>query len=57
MIFQDFSLLQLSESKDSMFSGIIEDLGKVADIKQSDEGAVITLRTGCRPRKSKSAIR
>ncbi len=28
-----------------MFSGIIEDLGKVADIAQSAEGAVLTLRT------------
>ncbi len=29
-----------------MFSGIIEDLGKVAGIAQSDEGVVLTLRTG-----------
>jgi riboflavin synthase len=29
-----------------MFSGIIEDLGKVADIRQSAEGAVLTLSTG-----------
>ncbi len=29
-----------------MFSGIIEDLGKVAEIKRSAEGAVFTLRTG-----------
>ena len=28
-----------------MFSGIIEDLGKVADLKQSADGALITLRT------------
>jgi riboflavin synthase len=32
--------------QDSMFSGIIEDLGKVADIKQSADGALLTLRTG-----------
>ncbi len=29
-----------------MFSGIIEDLGKVAGIAQRDEGVVLTLRTG-----------
>ena len=29
-----------------MFSGIIEDLGKVAEIRQSAEGATLTLRTG-----------
>ena len=28
-----------------MFSGIIEDLGTVAEIRQSDEGAVLTLRS------------
>jgi riboflavin synthase len=29
-----------------MFSGIIEDLGSVADIRQSADGATLTLRTG-----------
>ena len=29
-----------------MFSGIIEDLGKVADVKHGGEGAVLTIRTG-----------
>ncbi len=28
-----------------MFSGIIEDLGRVADIRQGDQGVVLTLRT------------
>jgi riboflavin synthase len=46
MIFQDFSSSSQAHFKDSMFSGIIEDLGKVADIKQGAEGAVVTLRTG-----------
>ncbi|HVN28284.1 MAG TPA: riboflavin synthase, partial [Candidatus Binataceae bacterium] len=31
---------------DIMFSGIIEDLGKVADVKHGGEGAVLTIRTG-----------
>jgi riboflavin synthase len=39
-------ILQSGEFKDNMFSGIIEDLGKVADIRQSAEGAVLTLSTG-----------
>jgi riboflavin synthase len=46
MIFQDFSSPVWQAQKDSMFSGIIEDLGTVDEIRQGGEGAVLTLRSG-----------
>jgi riboflavin synthase len=46
MIFQDFSSSSLADSRNSMFSGIIEDLGSIASIAQGAEGVVLTLRTG-----------
>jgi riboflavin synthase len=45
MIFQDFSASSLTDFRNSMFSGIIEDLGKVADLERGAEGAGLTVRT------------
>jgi riboflavin synthase len=44
MIFQDFSIAFSHRAK-RVFSGIIENLGKVADLKFGDAGAVLAIRT------------